>query len=129
MALRKRFQWLALIAVMLTVGALVYRLHFHKSIRHVTYSQFLAEARDGHLAEVQIGETDLVGLVRPEKDSPAVPEMVARRLPGVELSEFLKELEKARIPVAAAKDRAAWAAAVGWVLPVLLLFSIGALIF
>ena len=111
MALRQRFQWLALIAVMLTVGAAaLYRLHFRKSIRQVTYSQFVAEARSGHLAEVQIGETDLVGLVRPEKDLPAEPEIVARRLPGVELSEFLKELEKARIPVAAAKDGgAAWA--------------------
>jgi cell division protease FtsH len=129
MALRKRVQWLALIAVMLTVGAGVYRLRFHKSIRQVSYSQFLAEARNGHLAEVQIGETDLVGLARPEKDSPAVPEVAARRLPGVDLSEFLKELEKARIPVAAAKDGAAWAAAVSWIFPALLLFSIGALVF
>ena len=130
MALRKRFQWLALIALMLTVGAGVYRLQFHKSIRQVSYSQFLTEARNGHLAEVHIGETDLVGLARPEKDGPAVPEIAARRLPGVDLSEFLKELEKARIPVAAAKDgAAAWAAAVSWVFPALLLLSIGSFIF
>ena len=130
MTLRQRFQWLGLIIVMLIVGTGLYFVRYHKSIRQVTYSQFLAEARNGHLAEVQIGETDLVGLVRPEKESPAVPEMVARRLPGVELSEFLKELEKANIPVAAAKDgTVTWAAAVGWVFPFLLLFSIGALIF
>ena len=130
MALRKRFQWLALIAVTLIGGAWVYRLQFHKSIRQVSYSEFLAEARSGHLAEVHFGETDLVGLVRPEKDRPAVPEMAARRLPGVDLSEFLKELEKARIPVAAAKDgAAAWAVVVGWVFSALFLFSIGVLVF
>src|SRR5689334_5905597 len=106
MALRKRVQWLALIAVVVTLGAGLYLLQFRKSVRHVTYSQFVAEARSGRLAEVRIGETDLVGLVRAEKDGPAVPEVVARRLPGVELSEFLKELEKARVPVAAVNDGA-----------------------
>ena len=130
MALRNRFKWLALGVLLLVAGAVYYRLHFHKPLRQVTYSQFLAETRSGRLAEVHIGETDLVGLVRPDKDSAAVPEVVARRLPGVELSAFLKEMEALRIPVAAAKDTAAtWSAAIGWLFPFLLLFTIGALVF
>ena len=118
MALRNRFKWLALGVLLLVAGTVFYRLHFHKPLRQVTYSQFLAETRSGRLAEVHIGETDLVGLVRPDKDSAAVPEVVARRLPGVELSAFLKEMEALRIPVAAAKDTAAtWSAAIGWLFP------------
>jgi hypothetical protein len=129
MALRKRFKWLALAALLLVAGAAYYRLQFHKPLRQVTYSQFLADARSGHLAEVHIGETELVGLVRREKDSAAVPEVVARRLPGVELSAFLKEMEASHIPVAAAKDTAAtWTAAAGWLFPMLLLLTIGALV-
>lgn len=130
MALRKRFKSLALAALILVAGVCFYSLQFHKPLRQLTYSQFVAEARSGRLAEVHIGETELVGLVRPEKNGPAVPEVVARRLPGVELSKFLKELEASRVPVAAAKESAAtWAAAVGWFFPVLLLFTIGALVF
>src|SRR5688572_33188414 len=111
MALRNRFKWLALGALLLVAAAVSYRLYFHKPLRQVAYSQFLAEARSGRFAEVHIGETDLVGLVRPDKDSAATPAVVARRLPGVELSAFLKDMEAARIPVAAAKDTAAtWSA-------------------
>ena len=131
MTLRNRFKWVALGALLLLVAtAVFYRLHFHKPLRQVTYSQFLAEARSGHFAEVHIGETDLVGLVRPDKDNAATPAVVARRLPGVELSAFLKDMEASRIPVAAAKDTAAtWSAAMTWLFPILLLFTIGALVF
>src|SRR5687768_5466597 len=122
MAPRNRFKWLALGAALLLVAAAVfYRLHFCKPLRQVTYSQFLTEARSGRFAEVHIGETDLVGLVRPDKDNLAVLAAVARRLPGVELSGVLKELEALRIPVAAAKDSTAiWTSAVGWLFPFLL---------
>src|SRR4030095_11064275 len=105
MTVPKRPLWLVLIALLPIGSALVYRFHFHKPLRQISYSQFVAESRSGHVAEVHIGEKDLVGLVRPDKSSPPVPDVVARRLPGVELSEFLKELETRRIPVAAATDK------------------------
>src|SRR5262245_53287812 len=130
MALGKRSKWLALAGLILIAGFGFYRLKFHRSLPQLSYSQFVAEARSGRLAEVHIGETELVGLVRPERNGPAVPRVVARRLPGVELSNFLKEMDALGIPVAAAKDTdAVWASALGWLFPFLLFLLIGALLF
>lgn len=61
----------------------------------VSYSEFLSELRAGHLAEVQISEQDLTGIrkqdvTHPERQSETIK---AIRLPGVDESQLLKELE------------------------------------
>ena len=62
----------------------------------VSYSEFLSELRAGHLSEVQVGEQDLTGVLKPDATHPQ-PEsgltIKATRLPGVDESLLFKELE------------------------------------
>src|ERR1700693_342582 len=64
--------------------------------KEVSYSEFLAELRAGNLTDVQITERELIGI---RKDDPAHSKparersITATRLPGVDESLLLKELE------------------------------------
>ena len=61
----------------------------------VSYSEFLSELHAGHLAEVQIAEQDLTGVLKPDPTHPKHESetIKAVRLPGVDESQLLKELE------------------------------------
>ena len=96
----KRNQWLFTAASLLVMVVLFYVLKGlspGESSKEVSYSDFLAEVRAGHLAEVQITEKKLIGILKeekPEAEKAAAPRMLtATRLPGMDETELLKELE------------------------------------
>ena len=66
----KKNQWLFTLANVLAALALIYI--FNRAIvgagpKEVPYSDFLAEVRAGHMAEVQITEKTLLGVLKEEK--------------------------------------------------------------
>jgi cell division protease FtsH len=96
----KRNQWLFTAVTVLLMLVLLYFLNGlfpGPSAKEVSYSDFLAEVRAGHMAEVQITEKKLIGVlkeVKPVSGEAAAPRrLTATRLPGIEDTELLKELE------------------------------------
>jgi len=99
----------------------------------VSYSEFLTELRADHLSEVQITEHELIGVVKTDAahaKNPAQPATItATRLPGVDESELLKELEAHPAKFEGRTDKTSWIwNLMGWILPflfVLLIFRMG----
>jgi cell division protease FtsH len=97
---RKRNYWLSLAANALLGVALIYILNralVATGPKEVPYSEFLAEVRAGHLAEVQITDKTLVGVLKGEKPNSgnATPARMlkATRLPAMDEATLLKELD------------------------------------
>jgi len=91
--------------------------------KQVSYSEFLAELRAGNLTDVQITERELIGV---HKDDPAHPKppgersIVATRLPGVDESQLLKELEAHPVKFGGHIERTSWIwSALAWLFPFL----------
>src|SRR5579884_1055481 len=68
----------------------------------VSYSDFVKEIRADHLQRVVITPTQLVGIRKPDqvKGRNVPPAIVATRLPDVDHTELLRELEEHHITIA-----------------------------
>jgi cell division protease FtsH len=100
--------------------------------KQVSYSEFLTELRAGNLTEVQITERELIGVIKADPSHPkAVNELTlkATRLPGVDESLLLKELEEHPVKFGGHIEQASWIWGVlGWLLPLLfiaLIYGVG----
>jgi cell division protease FtsH len=101
--------------------------------KQVSYSEFLAQLRAGKLTEVQITERELTGVLAGDPAHPKPPSqqqtITATRLPGVDESLLLKELDAHPVKFSGRVDRTSWLLnLLGWVLPFLfiaLIYSIG----
>lgn len=70
------------------------------SAQHVSFSDFLSQVRSDRLSEVEIRATEFVGLVRASGPQPARPAVIiATRLPGIDESPVLKELESHHVKI------------------------------
>jgi cell division protease FtsH len=98
--------------------------------KEVPYSEFLAELRAGHLAEVQITEKKIVGVLRAEKPNSgkaAPPHMLqASRLPAMDETTLLKELDAHEVKFSGhVESSSGWPYALAsWVLPLLIMAGI-----
>jgi cell division protease FtsH len=91
----------------------------------VSYSEFLAAVRAGQLSEVSIGETELLGLLKEDAaKAQGGPALVATRLPGMEETALLQELEARQIKYAGHYQPKSWwkDLLLAWMLPLFLIF-------
>ncbi len=126
----KRNQWLYTAANVLTAVALIYvlsRTFAGPGPKEVPYSEFLAQVQAGHLAEVQITEKKLVGVLKEEKTAsgkaPGPQILTAARLPGMDETAVLKELEAHGVKFSG-KTESSWGwlyVLASWVLPLVFL--------
>lgn len=100
--------------------------------KEVSYSEFLGELQAGHLSEVQISETQVIGLLKrpPAEKKPQQEQRIrANRLPGVDDSALLKEMEEQHVKFAGEIEQSSWIWSVlGWLLPlgfILLIYGAG----
>lgn len=132
---QQRHRWIFTALNLVMLAALLYvssRAGPTTAPKEVSYSDFLDELRAGHLNEVQISERELVGVLKPEPagKKPAPEQRIkATRLPGVDESLLLKELEDHQVKFEGRIEETSWIwNVVGWVLPVLfimLLYGFG----
>jgi len=91
--------------------------------RQVSYSEFLTELRADHLAEVQITEHELIGVLKSDASHPKPTQeltITATRLPGVDEALLLKELEAHPVKFGGHIDQGSWVWNVlGWLFPLL----------
>src|SRR5207253_1913365 len=98
----RKHQWWFSIGYLLCALLSLYFLHRSLSQpqpRQLSYSDFLAEVNAGHVAEVHVTEQQLIGIL---KDSAAKntnePHVIeANRLPGIDETSLIKQLETERI--------------------------------
>jgi cell division protease FtsH len=112
--------WLLAFVGLLVLQSVVAR---QTAPRAVPYSEFLATLRADKVAEVQLRETDLLATLKPEKEKGTGERLVADRLPRIDESPLLKELEARGVKFAGRVERTSWLEALflGWILPIALL--------
>jgi cell division protease FtsH len=103
----------------------------------VSYSDFLAELRSGKLGEVQVTERELIGVRKDDasKSTPGHPTpagertITATRLPGVDESLLLKELEAQHVKFGGHIENPSWIGnALVWLVPfafIALIYGVG----
>jgi cell division protease FtsH len=92
--------------------------------QEVSYNEFVAEVRAGHLAEVKITEQELVGQLKEEaaKARGGNRQIKTTRLPNMDDPALLKDLEAQQVKVTAEVNSQSWLGALlTFLLPVLLL--------
>ncbi len=105
---------------------------FTQAPKQVAYSEFLTELRAGNLTDVQISERELIGVLKNDSSHPQPIQgltIKATRLPGVDESLLLKELESHPIKFGGHIDQGSWFWNVlGFVLPLVfiaLIYGVG----
>src|SRR2546427_6855250 len=94
--------------------------------RKVSYTDFIAEVRAGHLAEVNITSTELIGLLKEDAAKQKQARVIsATRLPGIDESPLVKELEAQAVKLTGTIQVRPWWAEflISWLLPLALLFA------
>src|SRR6266702_768191 len=123
MANRTRPQWL-LPFTLLLLAILWFSLQVSSSTpqpKQVSYSEFLSEVRTGHVAEVGIDEQLFIATLRtdPAKKE-AAPQISTQRLPGMDETSLLGELEAQHVIFSGHITKASWwSALLPWVIPIL----------
>jgi len=93
--------------------------------RRISYSEFLGEARAGRLAEVNITATELIGLRKEEaRKQRGAQLLVATRLPGIDETPLVKELEGQNVKLTGTIQVRSWWTELlfSWLFPLALLF-------
>jgi len=100
--------------------------------KQVSYSEFLTELRADNLTDVQITERELIGVLKSDSSHPKPTQQLtikATRLPGVDESLLLKELEAHPVKFGGQIDQGSWVwNMLGWLLPLLfivLIYGVG----
>lgn len=123
-------QWIFPVVNLLILAALLYMGTLglgNAAPERVSYTEFLAQMRAGKLSAVEITDQDLIGVKKPDtekkKGQPSAGErIIATRLPGIDDTSLLKELEDHQIKVTGVVENNAWIwGLMGWVIPLLLI--------
>jgi cell division protease FtsH len=129
----KKYQWQFSLMYVLVAAGLLYLIHGIMSThppREIPYSDFLNEVRAGHIAEVNITDRELIGLLKGDestsKTSTESQSVSANRLPRMDETVLLKELEAHQVKFTGHIEARSWGREflVGWVLPLLILVAI-----
>ncbi len=130
---QQRHRWIFTAANVVAIALILYLTSrfTNTAPKEVSYSEFLIELRAGNLAEVQITEHALIGILKSDtsgsKTQPST--ITATRLPGVDESLLLKELDAHPVKFGGHIDQGSWVwNLVGWLFPLLfivMIYSVG----
>ncbi len=109
-----------------------FRLFSVQAAKPMSYSEFLAELRAGKLSDVEITERELIGIRKNDASHPLSASertIKATRLPGVDESLILKELDTQHVKFGGHIDTPSWIwGALAWLLPfafIALIYGVG----
>src|SRR5688500_5446020 len=102
--------------------------------RDASSSEMLRELRQGRISKVELREHEILAELRPRANAPAGQEprpIVAQRLPHIDETALLQEMERRGVIFSGRIDVAPWweTALLGWLLPIGLIVAIYALIY
>jgi cell division protease FtsH len=91
--------WVTLFFVLLALPYFFAPWVMAPQTRRVSYSEFLGEVRKGAVTEVEVKPDELVGLLKNEGGRGRQQVIVATRLPGIDESSFIRELESKGVKI------------------------------
>jgi cell division protease FtsH len=114
--------WLAAIAAILLVQGVLAR---GAAPRPVAYDEFLKALRDGALTRVELRQNDLLGEQKATEGKRG-ERILASRLPGVDETALVKELQEKGVTFAGRIEKTSWLEnlILGWLLPIGILMAI-----
>jgi cell division protease FtsH len=123
---QKRNQWLAVAANVVVGMGLIFVLSRYLPVteqKQVSYSEFLAELRAGNLTQVEITDRQLIGTGKSDSKEKTAPTIRAERLPGVDESLLLKEMDSHPVKFLGRVEQVSWVwNLLSWTFPLLLIF-------
>ena len=128
---KQQHRWLFTAVNIALLGVAVYFIQRAVPLgapKPLSYSEFLGELRSGKLSDVQITERELIGIRKDEPTHSTPPSqrtIKATRLPGVDESLLLKELEAQPAKFGGHIESPSWIwGALAWLLPLAFIASI-----
>lgn len=122
---RSRSSWLAIVGNLVIAALLIFALSRftpRAAQKEIIYSEFLAELRAGNLTQVEITERELIGTRKSDSKEGSATVVRAERLPGVDESLLLKEMDSHSVKFLGRGEQVSWFwNLVSWTLPLLLL--------
>ena len=132
---QQRHRWIFTALNLMAIAVILYvtsRFATSTAPKQVSYSEFLTELRAGNLTDVQITERELIGILKSDASHPKPANELtirATRLPGVNESLLLKELESNPVKFGGHIEQASWIwNMLGWLFPLLfivLIYGVG----
>lgn len=88
--------------------------------KQISYSEFLSEVRAGHVSDVRIDEQQLIAKLKTDPaKTEAAKEISAQRLPAMDETPLLKDLEAQGVTFSGHTNRSAWWSFVlPWLIPI-----------
>jgi cell division protease FtsH len=127
---QQRHRWIFTAVNIIVIAAILYmigRVSPNRGPKEVPYSEFLDDVNSGKLAEVEIADSELTGVMKPDPANPKAPPVTikATRLPGVDATSLVKELEDHSVKFGGQIDHTAWYwSALAWLLPFVIIAMI-----
>lgn len=121
---RRSISWFYVLAYLFFIGIVWYSVHNlpgNASPKPVPYNEFLSDIRAGHVSKVLIDQTTLRATLKPDTVQKGQPnEISTERLPGIDETSLLKDLEEHNVTFAGhVEDAGWWANILSWVIPIL----------
>jgi cell division protease FtsH len=107
---RQHMRWIFVASHLVALVLLIYVVsaRLETTTEHVAYSEFVAELRAGRIEEVEITERELIGLKKREDPKTREVRIAATRLPGMDETALLGDLEAHQVKVAGRIEHSLW---------------------
>lgn len=132
---QQKHRWIFTALNLIVIAVMLYltsRFYTSTAPKQVSYSEFLAELRSGGLTDVQITEKELIGVLKSDGSHPQPSHetsIKATRLPGIDESLLLKELDAHPVKFGGHIEQVSWIWNVlAWLFPFLfiaLIYGVG----
>jgi cell division protease FtsH len=125
MGLFRKYLWQFSVAYLIVTAGVVYSIHRaldEARPREIYFSDLLAEARQGHVAEVRVTEGELIALMKGGTAVPSGTWVRAARIPGMDTAALVRDLTAQNVRFTGHErwnETPAW-----WLLPLVALGSI-----
>src|ERR1051325_8064106 len=126
---KKNIQWLMPLIYLVAFSLIWYSLQHASTTpqpKQIPYSEFLSEIRGGHVSDVTIDEQHFIAKLKTEPGkTEAAKEISTQRLPGMDETSLLKDLEAQGVTFSGhTLGSSWWSFVLPWVIPILLVVLI-----
>src|SRR5215475_3691313 len=122
--MRRRTSWIYILVYLFFIGIVWYsvrNLPGTAGPKSVPYNEFLNDIRAGKVSKVLIDQTTLRATLKPDAVQKGQPEEIStERLPGIDETSLLKDLEEHNVTFAGHIEEVGWLSNIlSWVIPIL----------